>query len=100
MEEDLKIVDEKDLEKIAGGDIQGFTDGRGGDYRTVMGTRNYLALRNEPNYDERNEIGKLYNGDQVQIVGGRYQGPDGRIYVVVYAPRLGAQGFVNENYVR
>ena len=34
----------------------------------VTGTENYLALRNRPAYEKKNEIGKLYNGDTVWLI--------------------------------
>ena len=33
----------------------------------VTGTKNYLALRTEPRTSERNEIGKLYNGETFYV---------------------------------
>ena len=66
-----------------------------GNYRTVTGTKNYLALRSSAKYSDKNVIGKLYNGDQVIITGGR----DGD-YVWVYAPSLDKSGFVNAKYLK
>ena len=37
--------------------------------RTVKVSDGYLALRNAPGYDYRNEIGQLQNGDLVDITG-------------------------------
>ena len=65
-----------------------------GDYRTVTGTKNYLALRSSAKYSDKNIIGKLYNGDKVIITGGK----DGE-YVWVYAPSLDKSGFVNSKYL-
>ena len=101
MEEKQKKMTAMNLEEaeaVTGGDD--FIPGWTGTYRTVTGTQNYLALRREPNYDERNEIGKMYNGEQVQIAGGRYQGPDGRVYIKVYSPKFGCEGFANEQFLR
>ena len=95
MENNKINLEEWEAAKVTGG----FTDGLGNEYLTVTGTTHYLAFRTEPDYDERNEIGKLFNGEIVQIAGGRYQGRDGRIYLYVYAPKFGRYGFVNENYV-
>ena len=64
-------------------------------YRTVYGVDYYLALRSAPAYDYYNEIGKLYNGDTVEITGS-WSGE----YVWVYAPSLGMSGYVNGDYLR
>ena len=61
---------------------------------TVCGTVNYLALRTEARYDERNEIGKLYNGETVCPAGTGYNG-----YLYVYSPKLNMYGYVNARYV-
>ena len=54
----------------------------------------YLALRTAPAYDEANEIGELYNGDSVEITGGRSGN-----YVWVYSPKYGCSGYVNSNFL-
>ena len=54
----------------------------------------YLALRSAPAYAYENEIGKLWNGESVQV-----QSKDGT-YWWVYAPSLGKSGYVNSNYLR
>lgn len=64
----------------------------GGIYR-VTGTTNYLALRSAATYDARNEIGKLYNGDTVEV-----QNRSGS-YWYVYSPQLGKYGYVNSKYL-
>ena len=64
-------------------------------YRTVYGVDYYLALRSAPAYDPSNEIGKIYNGQTVEITGG-WSGE----YVWVYAPTLGMSGYVNGDYLR
>ena len=54
----------------------------------------YLALRNDAAYDDRNEFGKLYHGDEFEvrpdIISGDYS----------WARALGMQGWVNKNYIR
>ena len=54
----------------------------------------YLALRVEPTYDASNEIGKLYTGSRVKIVG-EEQGD----YVWVYSEDLDKEGWVNAGYI-
>ena len=60
----------------------------------VTGTRNYLALRNAPRTDERNEIGKLHNGDLFIVTSG---GQNGFAYGHTVS---GYYGYVNANYLR
>lgn len=59
----------------------------------VVGTTNYLALRSAPTYDGRNEIGRLYNGDTVEV-----QSCSGT-YWYVYSSKLGMSGYVNSRYL-
>ena len=63
-------------------------------YYTVAGTKNYLALRASPRYDESNEIGKLYNGETVQ-----YVNSGNGSYWYVYSSKLGQYGYVNSKYL-
>ena len=60
----------------------------------VSVSKGYLALRTAKAYDARNEIGKLYNGDQVEI-----QDSSDSQYWYVYAPSLGKYGYVNCDYL-
>ena len=53
----------------------------------------YLALRNYPSYDERNEIAAIQNGEAFRVFTGRRNGD----YIWAYA--RGLEGWVNENYV-
>ena len=43
-------------------------------YKTVRGTKHYLALRTDTCYDERNEIAKLYNGETVKVLNSNVNG--------------------------
>lgn len=61
---------------------------------TVTVAKNYLALRNEAAYDDANEIGKLYTGDQVEVM---YT--DGAVYWTVYSKTLDRVGYVNKNFL-
>lgn len=64
-------------------------------YWTVTGVTYYLALRSEPRYDWTNEIGKLYNGESVEVIDTSLGD-----YWYVYAPTLGMYGYVNYDYLR
>lgn len=55
----------------------------------------YLALRTAKAYDYTNEIGKLYNGDYVNV-----QDTSDSTYWYVYSPKLAKYGYVNKNYLR
>ena len=61
---------------------------------TVKVNKGYLALRTEKAYDSRNEIGKLYTGDTVQV-----SDSSDVTYWYVYAPSLGKSGYVNKDYL-
>lgn len=56
----------------------------------------YLALRTNPSYDSRNEIGELYTGDVVDVLDA-CSNPD---YWVVYSYKYGRSGWVNRHYLR
>ena len=65
----------------------------GSRYR-VKGVDIYLALRTGMAYDARNEIGKIYNGQEVEFIS-----VGDSTYWYVYAPTLGKYGYVNKNYL-
>ena len=62
--------------------------------RTVSVKSGYLALRNDKAFKSSNEVGKLYNGDTVQIADASDSS-----YWLVYAPGLGKGGYVNKDYL-
>ena len=62
--------------------------------RTVHVSKGYLALRSAKAYDSRNEIGKLYTGDTVEV-----KDSSDSQYWYVYAPSLGKYGYVNKDYL-
>ena len=62
-------------------------------YYTVAGTTNYLALRSAPCYSGCNEIGRLCNGDTVEV-----KSCSGT-YWYVYSPKLCMSGYVNSRYL-
>ena len=64
-------------------------------YSTVKGTKNFLALRSKPSYNDNNIIGKLHNGDKVKKTG-KKKGE----YIYVYSPKYDCYGWVNRNYVK
>ncbi len=61
---------------------------------TVTVADGYLALRNAKAYDDKNEIGKLYTGDTVDVTDS-----SGSTYWYVYASRLKKSGYVNRKYL-
>ena len=61
---------------------------------TVSVSSGYLALRSAKAYDDKNEIGQLYNGDTVQV-----QDTSDSTYWYVYSPKLNKTGYVNRNYL-
>ena len=65
---------------------------------TVHGVDCYLALRTARCYDDSNIIGKLYEGETVQVSSDQYN--SGNTYWWVTAPSLGKSGYVNSEYLR
>ena len=63
--------------------------------KTVYVQSSYLALRTAPDYNAGNEIGQLYTGDTVQLIGGATSGS----YVQVYSPKYGTTGWVNAGFL-
>ena len=63
----------------------------------------YLAVRTATSFQYENEIGRLYNGDVVQITGPYVPGTGingtPATYVMIYSPRLGISGYVNAAYL-
>ena len=101
MAEEFKKVSLEELNEIAGG-----VDGKvgldmSGPWMKVKNLQTgWLALRSEPVYDYKNEIGQLFNGDDVQIIGnGTGLCEDGRSYVWVYSPKLNKSGWVNDQFI-
>ncbi len=69
----------------------------GSNTRLIYGVtvaKGYLALRSEMAYDPSNEIGKLYNGETVEV-----QDNSNSQYWYVYAPTLKKYGYVNCDYL-
>ena len=64
--------------------------------RLVAETKNFLAIRTAPAYDDSNIIGKLYNGDRVMLLLDKQKGS----YVWIRSDKLNKEGWVNVNYLR
>ena len=64
-----------------------------GTWKMVYVNSGYLALRTEPSYSN-NEIGQLYTGDVVMLIGGA----EGS-YVRAYSPKYGTYGWVNAGFL-
>ena len=62
-------------------------------YSVVVKT-GYLALRSAPAFDSANEIGRLYNGDLVEV-----RDYSGSTYWWVYSYKYDRCGYVNNNYL-
>lgn len=58
-------------------------------------TSGYLALRNDTAFDSSNEIGKIANGAEVDVI----STSPGQ-YWYVYVPSLNQEGYVNSEYLR
>ena len=84
-------INVENLENVAGGN-DGMRYGSWQDVRASVAT-GYLALRNYPSYDERNEIAAIQNGEAFRVFTGRRNGD----YIWAFA--RGMEGWVNENYV-
>lgn len=85
-----------DKEKLSAENIEQAAGGKGHSdfvYGTVTRTIHYLALRSAPAYDDANEIGKLHNGDVIQV------NPKIKSSSYIWARALGKEGWVNGDYV-
>ena len=93
---EMNKVNMEELDEVNGGYFIGQT------LRVCRLNSGYLAVRTSPAAERENEIGCLYNGDQVQVVGGTVRGSGFggmATYILVYVPRLRIQGYVNEYYL-
>ena len=106
MTNDIRKMNEQELNQVAGG-VDGFCGlDPDGPWTTVTGlTSGWLALRSDYKYDPSNEIGQLYNGDRVQIIGNSadadhdFDGPGLTWYTWVYSERLDKSGWVNSRFL-
>ena len=88
-----KKLNMEELEKVAGGKsaFDNF------ETRKVSGLKTgWLALRTEAAYDPKNEIGQLYNGDEVTV----YYDCTRNGYTWVYSAKVGKSGWVNSNFIK
>ena len=94
---EMNKVNLEELDEVTGGYSVGDT------VRVRRLQAGYLALRTAPDARRENEIGALYNGDKVRIVGGKVRGGgfEGTVatYVLVYSPKYRTRGYVNAYYV-
>ena len=105
MMNDTMKMSSKELTQVVGGE-----DGKSGlcegPVRRVHGLESgWLALRSEPRYDYRNEIGQLYNDDEVQIIGNDaitehdFDKAEYTVCTWVYSKRLNKSGWVNSRFI-
>ena len=106
MANEFEKLNEEELEQAAGGKsgIKALAGG-GSTHKTVKGLKTgYLAQRSAPGYNYNNEIGKLYNGDKVDVVGetivvkNDFNGDTP--YTKVRDCRTGKIGYVNANFLK
>ncbi len=97
---ELKKIEESELKEITGG-AEGKVGLYEGPWKTVCNLQTgWLAIRTAPYYDYSNEIGQLYNGDSVQIIGNSSGvSGDGQTYIWVWAPRINKSGWVNARFI-
>ena len=105
MNNDYRKMNNEELTQTVGG-REGKVGIEEGPKRTVHGLESgWLALRSEPRYDYRNEIGQLYNDDEVQIIGNDaitehdFDKAEYTDYTWVYSKRLNKSGWVNSRFI-
>jgi len=92
-----------ELEKAAGG-VQQIVNSEHGRTMTVTGldADGWLAVRSQPVTKEEFIIGRLVNGDRVEVMGSVNVSPDPKVvnYVWAYVPGLKISGWVNSRYIQ
>jgi tRNA(Ile2) C34 agmatinyltransferase TiaS len=92
-----------ELEKAAGG-VQQIVNSERGRTLTVTGLDGdgWLAVRSQPVTRDEYIIGRLVNGDQVEVMGSVNVSPDPNVvnYVWAYVPGLKISGWVNSRYIQ
>ena len=78
----------------------GYVDGTyltrdSGKIKKVRKVKHFLALRTAAAYNDKNIIGKMYNGDEVRVIGNKKGN-----YVWVYSFDLERSGYVNKNNIK
>lgn len=112
MSEEMKKVNDIELEEVAGGKdriangvVDEFYITSHSSKKTVSGlTSGWLALRSAPCYDANNEIGHLFNGDTVEVIGDTvtaYNDFHGTAtYIKVHSHKLHKDGYVNAAFLK
>ena len=106
MTNDIRKMNEVELKQVAGG-VDGYHGlDPHGPWKRVSGLETgWLALRSDYKYNSGNEIGQLYNGDWVQVIGNcadaenDFDGPGITWYTWVYSERLDKSGWVNSRFL-
>ena len=92
-----------ELEKAVGG-VQQIVNSEHGRTMTVTGldADGWLAVRSQPVSKEEFIVGRLVNGDQVEVMGSVNVSPDPMVvnYVWAYVPGLKISGWVNSRYIQ
>ena len=92
-----------ELEKAAGG-VNQIVNSEHGRTLTVTGLDGdgWLAVRSQPVTRDEYIIGRLVNGDQVEVMGSVNVSPDPKVvnYVWAYVPGLKISGWVNSRYIQ
>ena len=92
-----------ELEKAAGG-VNQIVNSERGRTLTVTGLDGdgWLAVRSQPVTRDEYIIGRLVNGDQVEVMGSVNVSPDPKVvnYVWAYVPGLKISGWVNSRYIK
>lgn len=105
MANEFEKMNDGELEQVAGGKAKLEPVGNGTKTKVTGLKSGYLALRKEPGYDASNEIGQLYNGDEVDIIGGvvyvdkDFNKNGSTPYINVYSKRLKKSGWVNATFI-
>lgn len=112
MSEEMKKVNDIELEEVVGGKdriadgvVAGPHTKSHGSKKTVTGLNSgWLALRSAPCYDAGNEIGQLYNGDKVEVIGDTVTVPNDfhgtATYIKVHSHKLHKDGYVNAAFLK
>ena len=91
---DTMKINVQELEQVTGGKES--KSSKGWKTAKVKGVKHYLALRDAPYYDDRNEIGpKFYNGDTIQVYPAKISGS----YIWARKKAGASEGWVNKNKV-
>ena len=90
---DMENINVEALDQVAGG-VNNISWRKAVVTGSTTYAPHYLALRSAPSYNDKNEIGKLYHGDALEV------SPDIQAYPYIWARALGKEGWVNGNYIK